>query len=140
MEDPFGLVTHGFFTNLPSVATTVGGFAVGGPVGAAVGGVLADFPSRLDDVLTDRMRDIGVNVNDPQEVVQYLRWNPEFITDAVKSAGLGSLTVGAADALLGRLTSPLRAGTAWRRMWASRAETSPRASSVRWWARMRLAR
>lgn len=111
MEDPLGLIQHGFFTNLSSVGAAVIGGAVGGPVGAAVGGVLSDFPSRLDDVLTDRMRDIGVNVDDQQEVVQYLRWNPEFIIDAVKSAGMGSLTVGAADAVLQRLVRPLKAGT-----------------------------
>lgn len=113
--DPRGLIQHGIITNAPTVAMTTGAALIGGVPGAAIAGFAADFPSRLEDVIADRVRDqlaskdVGINLDDPQEVTRYLRDNPAIIDDAVKSAGLGSLTVGLTESFLNRVIKPLKA-------------------------------
>jgi hypothetical protein len=112
-----GLIQHGTVTNLPSVVATVGGLAVGGPVGAAVAGAAMDFPSRLEDVVADRVRealatnDVAINLDDPQEVTRFLRDNPQILTDAAASAGAGSLSIGLTEGLISKIIRPLNAGT-----------------------------
>lgn len=88
---------------LPAIAGGVGGFAVGGPGGAALGGGLTgagvEFSMSLSEQLQTGLSEAGVDINDAAAVEAFATQNPDAMDAMIETAAIRAGIIGAVDAV-----------------------------------------